>query len=138
MRVLVIASEPVTADQLRQAVDGDGQDLEVMVMAPALHKSALRFWMSDADEAIAQAEEVQRQSVARLAREGVDARGDTAESTVPEAIEDALVTFPAERVLLFSHRPEQEQYGEHVELQELEGRIGLPVERYTVGTSERS
>lgn len=136
MKILVVASEPFTANQLRQAVTGDAQDLEVMVMAPALHSSALRFWMSDADEAISHAEEVQRQSVARLEREGIDASGDTAESTVPEAIEDALVTFPAERILLFVHPRKDEQYGEHVEAEQLAESVGLPVERHTVIASE--
>jgi hypothetical protein len=137
MKTLVIASEPVTAKQLREAVEVPEQDLEVMIVAPALHKSALRFWMSDADEAIAEAERVKQQSVEELTHEGIDARGDTAESTVTEAIEDALVTFPAERILLFVHRPDDEQYGEHVEVEELASSVGLPVERVPVGVSER-
>jgi hypothetical protein len=67
MRVLVIASEPVTADELRGAVDGDeGEHLGVLVMAPALHSSMLRFWMSDADEAIAEADDTQRRMVGQL------------------------------------------------------------------------
>jgi hypothetical protein len=132
MKLLVIASEPFTAEQLREAVEGEERDLEVMVLAPALHSSVLRFWMSDADEAIAQAQEVQRRSVERLEHEGIHARGDTGESTVSEAVEDALATFPAERILLFVHRREDEQYGEHVEVGELAERIGLPVRRYTV------
>jgi hypothetical protein len=137
MKLLVIASEPFTSEQLRGAVE-DHDDLEVLVMAPALHRSALRFWMSDADDAISEAEDVQRQSVEQLQHEGIDARGDTAESTVPEAIEDALVTFPAERILLFTHDSGDEQYGEHVELDELADRLGLPVERHAVTASEGS
>lgn len=134
MKVLVMASETFTAEQLRSAVTPDAGDLEVMVMAPALHSSALRFWMSDADEAISQAEDVQRESVKGLEREGIDARGDTAESTLPEAIEDALVTFPAERIILFIHRPDDEQYGEHVNIEELADRVGIPVKRYAVAS----
>lgn len=135
MKLLVVASEPFTAGQLDQAVKEEPQDLEVMVVAPALHRSALRFWMSDADEAISAAEDVQRQSVTRLKREGIQARGDTAESTVPEAVEDALVTFPAERILLFIHRPDDEQYGEQVQVEELADRVGLPIERYAVAAT---
>ncbi len=39
-----------------------------MVVAPALHENALRFWVSDADEAIARAEEVRRRTVSRARR----------------------------------------------------------------------
>ena len=54
MKLLVIASEPITADHLRAAIGPDAtDDAEVLVIAPALHKSALRFWLSDADAAIA-------------------------------------------------------------------------------------
>jgi hypothetical protein len=52
MRVLVITSEPISARQLR---DGLGQDtalddVEVMVVAPAVQENPIKFWMSDADE----------------------------------------------------------------------------------------
>jgi len=127
-----MASEPVSAGALRAALGEDGRELEVMVMAPALHRSMLRFWTSDADEAIAEAEDTQRETVERLESEGIHARGDTAESTLPEAVEDALATFPADRVLLFSHAAEQERYGEHVDPGELAARVGIPVERFSV------
>ena len=76
MKLLVITSEPITADHLR-AVIGSGatDDAEVFVIAPALHKSALRFWLSDADEAIARAQTIQQESVDELDREGVTADG---------------------------------------------------------------
>ena len=55
MKVLVIASEPISADRLRTALGNATDDAEVMVVAPALHRSALRFWLSDADDAIERA-----------------------------------------------------------------------------------
>jgi hypothetical protein len=62
MRLLVLTSEPVTAHQVRGALpDGvEPQDAEVMVVAPALAESGLRFWMSDADEDVEPAE-IERQ-----------------------------------------------------------------------------
>ncbi|MDQ6803452.1 MAG: hypothetical protein M3065_00480, partial [Actinomycetota bacterium] len=59
MKVLVIASEPISADRLRTALGNATDDAEIMVVAPALHRSALRFLLSDADEAIERAELVQ-------------------------------------------------------------------------------
>jgi hypothetical protein len=59
MRVLVLTTEPISAEQLRDALGEEpgAGETEVKVVAPALHESALRFCVSDADEAIAKAEE---------------------------------------------------------------------------------
>jgi hypothetical protein len=131
-KVLVMASEPVSGGGLREALGEEGTELEVLVMAPALHRSMLRFWMSDADEAIAEAERAQHETVRELEHEGIEAHGDTAESTLPEAVEDALATFPADRIVLFVHPGEEERYGEHVDPFDLAARLGVPVERFCV------
>ncbi len=117
MKLLVLTSEPVSADQLRDALPGDADptDAEVMVVAPALHESALRFWLSDADEAIARADEVRRQSVEQLGAEGVSAAADTGESDPEEAVEDALKTFAADRILVFTHGGDAQRYREDVD-----------------------
>jgi hypothetical protein len=129
MKILVLTTEPVTADQLRTALPGDSnpQDAEVMVVAPALHKNALRFWVSDADEAIAKADDVSRQTVDQLGADGVAASGDTGESDPEEAIEDALKTFPADRILIFAHPDSEQRYKEDVDADELQKRFGIPV-----------
>jgi hypothetical protein len=89
VKLLVITSEPITADHLRAAVGSDAtDDAEVLVIAPALHKSALRFWLSDADEAIAQAQTVQQESVDQLDDDDIIATGDTGESEPMTAIAD--------------------------------------------------
>src|ERR1035437_6865553 len=74
MKVLVIASEPISADRLRTALGNATGDAEIMVVAPALHRSALRFWLSDADDAIRRAELEQHETVEGLADEGLNAR----------------------------------------------------------------
>jgi hypothetical protein len=65
MKLLVLTSEPISAQQLRDALPGDlePQDAEVMLVAPAFHDSALRFWVSDADDAIARADAIRREDV---------------------------------------------------------------------------
>src|SRR5579864_4999806 len=134
MKLLVLTSEPITGQQLREAL-GDGTaaaDLEVMVVAPALHDSGLRFWLTDADEAIARAQEVRRQTVNELAGEGLAARGDTGESDPAQAIEDALQTFPADRILVFRHTGEDLRYREDFDLEEVRERFGRPVEEAPV------
>jgi hypothetical protein len=134
MRLLVLISEPVTADQIRDALPGDADptDAEVMVVAPAFQDSALRFWMSDADGAIARADGVRAESLHKLGEAGVPASGDTGESDPEEAIEDALKTFPADRILVFTHGADEQRYREDIDADALQSRFGIPVTRSRV------
>jgi len=107
-QVLVLASEPVSGEVVKQAIGEEkAADAEVLLVAPALN-SRLRFLASDPDPAIARAEEVVQESVERMVEEGVDAAGDTGESDPLQAIEDALVTFRAEEIVLCTN-PEGER-----------------------------
>jgi hypothetical protein len=135
VKLLVVTSEPISARQLRAALgDGAAEDqTEVMVVAPALQESAARFWMSDADQAIAKAEEVRRATVESLGEEGVAASGDTGESDPLNAIQDALASFPADRIVLFTHSGSEQRYKEDVDPAEVEQRFGVPVDRAAVG-----
>ena len=128
MKVLVIASEPISADRLRAALGEAIDDAEILVVAPALHRSALRFWLSDADEPIRRAELVQRETVEDLDAAVFDAHGVTAESDPVKAVEDVLVTFPAERIVLFTRPVSERRYDEGIDADALQQRFGLPVE----------
>ncbi|MBV9425086.1 MAG: hypothetical protein JOZ98_19405 [Solirubrobacterales bacterium] len=129
MKLLVLTSEAISAAQLRDAVPAEvSPDAEVMVIAPALQTSALRFWLSDADEAIAEADRVRRDTVEQLGEEGIAASGDTGESDPMQAIEDALMTFPADRIVVFTHAESRQAYREQVDDAEIRERFGLPVD----------
>jgi hypothetical protein len=134
MKLLVLTTEPITAGQLRDALPegADTAGAEVMVVAPALHASALRFWVSDADEAIERADSVRRESVEQLGSEGVSATADTGEGDMLDAVEDALQTFAADRIVVFAHPPDAQRYGEDVDDAELRARFGLPIDRAEV------
>ena len=132
MRVVVLTSEPISADLLRAALGDDASDAEVMVVAPALHDSPVRFWASDSDEAIARAQEVQEESVERLEEEGVDAAGDTGESDPLLALQDALATYRADRIVIFTHPGEERAYREEELAAEAQRRFGVPVVHSTV------
>ena len=107
-KILAVVAEPVSADALRSAIgDDEAQSAEVLVVAPALN-TRRRFFFSDPDPAIERAEEVGEETVERLDEEGIDAAGDTGESDPLLAIQDALQTFPADEVVLFTH-PESER-----------------------------
>ena len=133
MKVLAVVAEPIDAPTLRAALgDGDAaDDAEVMVVSPALDRSPLRFWMSDVDDAIARAQDVQEETVERLEEEGIDAAGDTGEADPMVAIEDALQTFPADRIVIFSHPGDERAYREEA-LDEAGRRFGVPVVQGTI------
>jgi len=104
MQLLVLADEPVDAARVRAALPGE-TDLEgarVLVVTPARNSSTLAFWMSDSDEAIADATATQERSVDALRSEGVRAAGEVGESEPLLALQDALATFDADLVLLLS------------------------------------
>jgi hypothetical protein len=133
MKLLILTSEPITADHLQRLVPGelDASDTEVMVVAPALQESPIKFWFSDADEAIQRASRVSSETVEKLDAAGVSASGDTGESDPLQAIEDALATFPADRIVVFA-ADDGQHYREDVDVDLARERFGVPVERATI------
>jgi hypothetical protein len=129
MRLLVLTAEPISAELLRTVAGGHPDDAEVLVISPATTESRLRFWTSDVDAAIAHAEEVQTETVERLAEEGIDAAGDVGDSDPLVAIEDALRTFAADRLVIVEHERGERDYREDGGLAaEARERFGLPVD----------
>jgi hypothetical protein len=133
MKVLVLTPEPVDAQMLRSTLGDEVEGAEVMVVSPATNQSKLAFWVSDPDQAIAEAESAQEETVERLEEEGVDAAGDTGESEPAVALRDALATFPADRIVVFSHPEGERDYREDEGLAEAEERFGIPVTHAVIG-----
>jgi hypothetical protein len=131
-KILALVSEPISADVLRSALGDGAGEAEVMVVAPALD-SRTRFWTSDNDEAIARAQEVQQESVERLAEDEVDAVGDTGETDPLLALQDALATFPAEEIVIFTHPEGDRNWAEADLLEQAEERFSVPVRHMEVG-----
>jgi len=127
MKLLVLTAEPISADILREAAGDEADDAEVMVVSPALTGSPLRFWVSDADDAIAHAGETADETVERLDEEGIDAAGDTGESDPMQALEDALASYDADRIVIFTHPDDERDYLEDGFVEEAEQRLGRPV-----------
>lgn len=129
MKLLLLASEIPDAALVRELAGAE--DTEVYVVAPALEDSALRFWVSDVDAAIDRARHVQEQAVADLRDSGVPAVGDVGEAEPLQAAQDALVLFPADRVLVLTHEDDDHAYREE-ELVAARERLGVPVDVHRV------
>jgi hypothetical protein len=126
VKLLVVTPEPVDANLLRSVLGDEVEGAEVLVVSPATNESPLAFWVSDPDEAIHEAEVAQEETVERLEEEGIDAAGDTGESEPAVAIQDALATFAADRIVIFTHAGEKD-YREDEGLADVEERFGVPV-----------
>ena len=127
MKLLVLTPEPINADMLRAAA-GDGiDDAEVMVVTPATGSSGLRFWMNDIDGDIAHAQEAADETAERLEEAGVDVLAETGEAEPALALQDALATFPADRIIVFTHPKGDRDYREDEGLRDAEERFGIPV-----------
>src|SRR5215218_6120973 len=127
MKLLVVTPEPVDANALRTTLGEEVEGAEVLVVSPAGNRSKVAFWVSDSDEAIAEADAAQEETVERLEEEGVDAAGDTGEAEPAQAIRDALATFAADRIVVFSHPEGDRDYREDESLADAETRWNLPV-----------
>jgi hypothetical protein len=128
MKVLVLATDPVDADDVLGALAGeDLAQTEVLVVSPAVNESPVAFWVSDSDEAIAEAESVARTTADALRDRAARATATTGDSEPLVALQDALATFPADRILVFARDQEHARYREDDTLAEAERRFGVPV-----------
>jgi hypothetical protein len=131
-RILALTSEPINADALKSAIGADTADqAEILVIAPALN-SKVRFWTGDTDEAIGRADQVQEESVERLAEEGMDAAGDTGESDPLLAIQDSLATYEADEIVLFTHTEGKRNWLEEGIVDQAKERFEVPVRHLVI------
>jgi len=132
VKILMLVSEPASGDVLKSALGEDAaEDAEVLVVAPALN-SKMRFFASDPDAAIRRAEAVAQESVERLDEAGIDAAGDTGESDPLQAIEDTLVTFDADEVVLCTHREGKRNWLEEGVVDDAKARFSVPVRHFVI------
>ena len=99
----------------------------MLVVSPAVNESAVAFWMSDSDEAIADAQSAAEETAAQLRERGANARATTGESEPLLALQDALATYPADRVIVFVRADDTARYREDDVIGEAERRFGVPV-----------
>jgi hypothetical protein len=100
-------------------------------VSPAVNESAVAFWVSDSDEAIADAESTAEQTAAELRARGARARATTGESEPLLALQDALATFQADRVIVFVRDEDAARYREDDVVGDAERRFGVPVTEVT-------
>ena len=134
-KILALVSEAVSADALRSAIGHDAaNDAEVLVVAPALNTKT-RYILADPDPAINRAEQVQEETVERLNEEGVDAAaGVPGEEEPMLALQDALATYPADEIVLFTHEGGAANWQEQGLVEQAQERFpATPVRHIVIG-----
>ncbi|QEC50249.1 hypothetical protein FSW04_23465 [Baekduia soli] len=128
MKLLVLATDPIDAGAVREALGDDAvEGAEVLVISPAVNESPLAFWMSDSDEAIIDAESTARETAEALSAAGARTEAKAGDSEPLVALQDALATYPADRVLIFARDDESARYREDDVFGEAQRRFGVPV-----------
>jgi hypothetical protein len=132
-RILVIANETVAGRALRGEIvhRTEGTEADVLVVCPALN-SRIRHWTSDEDRARADAQERLHTSLAALAEEGVEARGEVGDDDPMQAIEDALRTFGADEIIISTHPPGRSNWLEREVIVRARERFDLPITHVVV------
>ena len=132
-RILVVANETVGGSALRAEIveRGAAADADVLVVCPALN-SALRHWTSDEDEARAAAQRRLEASLAALAEEGIEARGEVGDADPLQAIEDALRTFGADEIVISTHPPGRSNWLERDVIELARERFDCPIAHVVV------
>jgi hypothetical protein len=132
-RILVIANETVGGRTLREEIErrSEGYDVQVLVVCPALN-SPLRHWVADEDAARASAQERLDNSLARLAEEGLDARGEVGDGEPLQAIEDALRSFGADEIIISTHPEGRSQWLERGVVTGARERFDVPITHVVV------
>jgi hypothetical protein len=133
-RLLVVATAPMESSELRKCVsDHAGPDTEVRVVAPASNVSPLKWLTNDEDEARDEAAEIAGQAERAAEPEAARVEAEVGDSDPVQAIEDALRTFPAEEVLVVTHRGDDANWLEKDAGAEASERFGVPVTQLVVG-----
>ncbi len=126
-RILVVANEACPSPALCAGVrDRGGEGAEVLVVAPALN-SRLRHYVSDEGDARSLAEGRLSRSVENLSGLGLSPTGEVGDADPLLAIQDALVGFSADEIIIATHPPERSNWLERGVVNKARDRFGLPL-----------
>jgi GABA permease len=128
-KILVVANETVGADELlrelRRLEDEKTSDYYVMVPARPLHERHGTVWTQEG--AIEAAEERLEQTLEMLRHEGLRADGRVGDMRPLHAINDALMDFEADLIVISTHPERRSRWLRTGLVEQAERRFGRPV-----------
>jgi hypothetical protein len=129
MHLLVVVAQAARGDELRRrfASLSRGRPLELRLLAPAFAGSALKYIASDVDEGIRKARGRLERSLAEMSGEHrLHVAGEVGEADPLMAIDSALVSFPADEIVIVPS-PRRDQWAEKALFEHVCERFDLPV-----------
>jgi hypothetical protein len=128
-RALVVIDEAVSGRELTRALTErlEGGIEEVFVVAPALPESRLELMMGDVDDAIPPARERLEETLEALRAAGVKASGEVGDSDPIQAMNDEVVKFAPDQIILVAHNEAEGSPVERGLLEQAERDLDLPV-----------
>jgi hypothetical protein len=125
--VLVAATRAIDEPALvEEVLDACGAgDVDLLVLVPA-RAGTLSHWTSDLGPGRQRAQVALVHSIAALAAAGFDARGKVGDADLLQGIEDALRSFPADRVVLLTEDRARDR-GQSRAAAELRRRLEVPL-----------
>jgi hypothetical protein len=126
-RLMLVVSEPIDRSDVATILQGEPRgDTAVLVVAPALQRTWLRYWVSDRDEGLDHARAVEEATLDALQREDVANAGHVGSAEPLTAIEDALRFFDADRIVIAMQFGDGHRYRERDLRAAVERRFGVP------------
>jgi GABA permease len=128
-RVLVLANEAAAGGALWAELEsrcGEGRG-EVLIVAPALADSRATLWASDLDGAIEEAGRRLELSLRAARGAGLSAEGRIGDADPNAAIEDALRSFAADEIVIWTHTPDRSPWLERGVVQRAREEVDLPI-----------
>jgi hypothetical protein len=111
----------------RAVIPAEVPHANVLVIAPALN-SRVRHWLSDEDAARRRAKERATAFIDRLAKIGVQAKGQVGDADPLPAIADALPSFPADEIMIAARAEGSNRFADEL-VSRARNRFALPVSR---------
>jgi len=128
-RLLAIVTDdlvgPEPLREIRRAGNGDQVDLRVVV--PAVEASAFRHTLGDVDEPTREAEARLGRVLAELRANGIEATGEVGDPDPVQAAHDALLTGPTDEIVIFEHEQAQARWFEEGLLEKAEAGLDPPL-----------
>jgi GABA permease len=134
-RILVVANQTVEGPELLEEIRNRARGrrhVELLVVSPALSVTRLQRLAGDVDDARGEAETRLERSVATLERAGFAERGQTGDEDPFVAVEDALLEFGADEVVVSTLPPETSRWLERGLVEQVRERVDVPVTHVVV------
>jgi hypothetical protein len=132
-RVLVVANETLSGDELRRQITRvDPEHTEIDVLVPVL-TSRVHYAVTDIDRERVAAQARLNRSLRWAEQCGIVARGEVGDPSPASALEDRLRAFGADEVIVVTHPREHESWQEQGELKRLRRELDVPVTHVSVG-----